>query len=143
MPAVIGESHFAFLGYSLALSQTPDRRRLDYLRFLGASKESAKELKLFSLDGFFASEFRQLSESLFHRNRALWMRRLAAGAGLSLISTAGYYSTYVYAVWSAVQGHISVGTLTFLTGSIAGATSSLQGIFFTLSNIADQAQQHS
>jgi len=138
MPAVIGESHFAFLGYSLALSQTPGRRRLDYLRFLGASKESAKELKLFSLDGFFASEFRQLSECLFHRNRALWMRRLAAGAGLSLISTAGYYSTYVYAVWSAVQGHIGVGTLTFLTGSIAGATSSLQGIFFTFSNIADQ-----
>ena len=49
VPAFLGESHFAFLGYSLNLRQTPMRRQLDYLRVLGASKETAKELKLFGL----------------------------------------------------------------------------------------------
>ena len=34
-PAFAGESHFAFLGYSLAHSLTPIRRELDYLRILG------------------------------------------------------------------------------------------------------------
>ncbi len=32
VPAFVGESHFAFLGYSLNIEQTPTRRRLDYLR---------------------------------------------------------------------------------------------------------------
>jgi ATP-binding cassette subfamily B protein len=52
VPAFLGESHFAFLGYSLNISQTPVRRQLDYLRVLGASRESAKELKLFGLSSF-------------------------------------------------------------------------------------------
>jgi ATP-binding cassette subfamily B protein len=40
VPAFLGESHFAFQGYSLNFSQTPTRREIDYLRVLGASKES-------------------------------------------------------------------------------------------------------
>jgi ATP-binding cassette subfamily B protein len=39
LPAFIGESHFAFLGYTLNIRQTPVRRQLDYLRVLGASRE--------------------------------------------------------------------------------------------------------
>ena len=138
LPAFAGESHYAFLGYSLAIGQTPTRRHLDYLRFLGASKESAKELKLFSLSGFFTKQFRDLSSQLFHQNRRLWRRRLLSGAGLSLITISGYYSAYVYVIYLAVHGQISVGTLTFLTGAIGGASSSLQTIFGTFSNIADQ-----
>src|SRR5690606_20033060 len=32
VPAFIGESHYAFLGYALNVRQTPMRRQLDYLR---------------------------------------------------------------------------------------------------------------
>jgi ATP-binding cassette subfamily B protein len=137
-PAFAGESHYAFLGYSLAISQTPTRRRLDYLRILGASKESAKELKLFSLSRFFTNQFRDLSDILFQQNRRLWRRRLFSGAALSLVTASGYYGAYIYVVYRAVHGEISVGTLTFLTGAIGGASSSLQSIFSTFSNIADQ-----
>src|ERR1700733_13232329 len=49
IPAFMGESHFAFLGYSLAHEITPVRRELDYLRIIGTSKENAKEVKLFGL----------------------------------------------------------------------------------------------
>lgn len=43
IPAFLGETHFAFLGYSLAYSLTPMKRELDYLRDLSTKKESAKE----------------------------------------------------------------------------------------------------
>ena len=49
IPAFVGETHFAFLGYSLAHRLTPLRRELDYIRTLGTSKESAKETQLFAL----------------------------------------------------------------------------------------------
>src|SRR5882762_2753008 len=42
LPAFLGEAHFASLGYSLLFRWTPERRLLDYLRYMGASNESAK-----------------------------------------------------------------------------------------------------
>src|SRR5205085_9822190 len=91
VPTFIGESHFAFLGYSLNLRQTPVRRQIDYLRVLGASKESAKELKLFGLSEFLTREYASLSNQIYDENVALARRRLWAGAGLSLLSSLGYY----------------------------------------------------
>jgi len=38
IPAFVGETHFAFLGYAKNFRQTPIRRQLDYLRVLGGSK---------------------------------------------------------------------------------------------------------
>jgi ATP-binding cassette subfamily B protein len=139
VPAFLGESHFAFLGYSLAFSQTPAKRQMDYLRVLGASKESAKELKLFGLAPFFTSEYTRLSRDIYQQNVALARRRLRAGALLSLLSTAGYYGAYVWVVYQTVQGWLSVGSLTFLAGAIAGASTNIQMVFSTLSSIADQS----
>lgn len=139
VPAFLGESHFAFLGYSLAFEQTPIRRQLDYLRVLGASKESAKELKLFGLSSFLTTRFRELSDQIYAQNVALANRRLWAGALLSLLSAAGYYGSYAWVIFETVNGRFSVGTLTFLTGAIAGASSNIQMIFSTFSSIADQA----
>ncbi len=139
VPAFLGESHFAFLGYSLSVSQTPVRRQLDYLRVLGASKESAKELKLFGLARFFTGEYSRLSNEIYEQNVQLAWRRLWAGTGLSLLSTAGYYGAYVYVIYRTVTGDLSWGTLQFLAGAIAGASSNLQSIFATFSSIADQS----
>lgn len=139
LPAFLGESHFAFLGYSLRVKQTPVRRQLDYLRVLSASKEGAKELKLFGLSGFFTGLFKQLSLGIFQQNIALAKRRLFAGSFLSLLSTAGYYGSFVFVVYRTASGELTVGTLTFLAGAIAGACTSIQSIFSLFSTIADQS----
>ena len=139
VPAFLGESHFAFLGYSLNIRQTPARRQLDYLRVLGASKESAKELKLFGLGEFVTGEYARISNELFDQNVALARRRLWAGAFLSLLSTAGYYAAYIWVIYRTVSGELSWGTLQFLAGAIAGASSNIQAIFSTFSSIADQS----
>lgn len=139
VPAFLGESHFAFLGYSLAHQQTPRKRQLDYLRVLGASKESAKELKLFGLAPFLSSEFTRISEGIYHENVALARRRVRAGALLSLLSTIGYYGTYAWVVYETVRGLLTVGDLTFLAGAIAGASTNIQMLFTSFTSIADQA----
>jgi ATP-binding cassette, subfamily B, bacterial len=139
IPAFLGESHFAFLGYALAFRQTPVKRQIDYLRFLGASKDSAKELKLFGLSKFLTDRFQELSDDVYRQNVALAKRRLLASALLSLLTTVGYYGAYAYVILETVNGKMSVGTLTFLTGAIAGASANLQMIFSTFSSIADQS----
>src|SRR5579885_260470 len=138
-PAFLGESHFAFLGYSQNIRQTPVRRQLDYLRVLGASKESAKELKLFGLSSFVTDEYSRLSNQIYEQNVRLARRRLWAGALLSLLSTSGYYGAYAYVIYRTVTGDLTWGALTFLAGALAGASNNIQTIFSTFSSIADQS----
>ena len=137
VPAFLGETHFAFLGYSLSVQQTPARRELDYLRILGASKESAKEQKLFGLGGFFVGRYAALSDELHYQNVVLARRKLFVGSLLSLLGTAGYYGTYAYGIYQTVNGALTLGTLTFLAGAIAGASANIQAFFSTFSHIAD------
>jgi ATP-binding cassette subfamily B protein len=139
LPAFLGESHFAFLGYAKNFRQTPIRRQLDYLRVLGGSKEAAKELKLFGLRHFLSERFARLSDEIYKENVALSRRKLIAGTLLSVVGTMGYYSAYVFVIWRTVSGVLSIGTLTFLAGAIQQASSNIQQIFSTLAGIADQA----
>jgi len=139
LPAFLGESHFAFLGYARNFRQTPVRRELDYLRVLGGSREAAKELKLFGLKDFLIARFTRLSDQLYRENVDLARRRLIAGSFLSMIGTAGYYSAYVYVIWRTATGSLTIGKMIFLTGAIMQASSNIQQVFSTLSSIADQA----
>lgn len=139
VPAFLGETHFAFLGYSLNFGQTCARRQMDYYRTLGASKESAKELKLFGLGPFFLRRYADLSDEIYRQNKTLAGRRLWAGSFLSLLSSAGYYLAYAYVIYRTVSGKQSVGTMTFLAGSIAATSTNIQNVFSSFSSIADQS----
>lgn len=139
IPAFVGETHFTFLGYSLSFGQATARRRMDYYRTLGASKESAAELKLFGLAPFFVGRYADLSDQIYRENRGLARRRLWVGAFLSVLSSTGYYAAYAYVIYRTVAGHQSVGTMTFLAGSIAATSTNIQNIFSSFSSIADQA----
>src|SRR5271169_4636338 len=118
LPAFLGESHFAFLGYAKNFRQTPVRRQLDYLRVLGGSKEAAKELKLFGLSKFLTERFTRLSDEVYEENVSLSKRKLTAGALLSIVGSLGYYAAYVYVIWKTVTGALSIGSLYFLAGAI-------------------------
>jgi ATP-binding cassette subfamily B protein len=139
LPAFAGESHFAFLGYSLAHKLTPIRRELDYLRILGSSRESAKEVKMFGLADHLGKRYRSLSEEMIDFNKKLTRKRLGWGALLATLGSLGYYGGYAYLVWQAIDGSITVGTLTFLAGSIAASNSELQLLFSLFSSISEQA----
>jgi ATP-binding cassette subfamily B protein len=139
VPAFLGESHFAFLGYSLAFRQTPVKREMDYLRYLAVSKESVKELKVFGLHNYLTERFSKLADRIFSENVGLARRRFLASSFLTLFSTVGYYGAYIYVVSETLRGRISVGTLQFLAGSIAAASLNLQSIFSAFSGIADQS----
>jgi ATP-binding cassette, subfamily B, bacterial len=139
IPAFLGETYFAFMGYAKNFRQTPIRRQLDYLRILGGSKEAAKELKLFGLKSFLTERFKGLSTQVYEEDVSLAKRKAAMGSVLSALGTAGYYSAYVFAVWKTVTGVFSFGTLTLLANAIREASANLQQTFSTLSSIADQA----
>jgi len=139
VPAFLGETHFAFLGYSLCFRQTTARRQMDYLRTLGGSKESAKELKLFGLAPYLVGRYTALSDELHRQTVGLAKRKLIFGSFLTLLGTVGYYGTYAFVIYRTVTGALTLGTMTLLAGAIAGASLNIQAFFSTFSVIADQA----
>jgi ATP-binding cassette, subfamily B, bacterial len=139
IPAFLGESRFAMLSYSLLYRWTPERRELDYLRLLGASNLSAKEVKIFGLGSHLAERSRALFERYFAENRALALKRAATGTLLNLLPTAGYYSAYAWILYRALNGTLTIGDLTFLVGAFARSRGLIEQLFSSFNNIAEQA----
>jgi ATP-binding cassette, subfamily B, bacterial len=139
LPAFLVESHFAFLGYSLAQSQTPARREMDYLLTLGSSREASRELRMFALAPFLRERFLGLSAGVMKGNQQLNQRRLLWGALLAVFTSLGYYAAYAWLAWRAASGEISLGLFTFLAGSVAAASMHLQSAFSLFASLADQA----
>jgi ATP-binding cassette, subfamily B, bacterial len=139
VPAFLGESHFNDRSYALTRSQTEERRELDYLRYLGASDDTAKEVKLFGLSDFLVGRFRTLAEKFYSDGRALMIRRSAWGTLFALLGSVGYYSAYVVIIFRAVNGSLSIGDLTFLAGSFRQLRSLLEGILSRFTSVSQGA----
>ncbi len=139
LPVFLGETRFAMLSYSLLYRWTPERRQIDYLRMLGASNNSAKEVKIFGLAPHLTERARQLFERFYAENRTLAMRKAGTGTLLNLLPTAGYYSAYAIILFRTMAGTLTVGDLTFLTAAFARSRGLMEQIFATFSNVAEQA----
>ncbi len=139
LPAFLGESYFNDRSYALSRRQTPQRRELDYMRFLGASDETAKEVKLFGLSNFLVQRFQTLANKFYDDNKKLSISRSAWGTLLSMLGSAGYYSAYVFIILQAVGGVITIGTLTFLAGSFRQLRGLLEGILIRFTSVSQGA----
>ncbi len=120
VPSFLGEAHYASLGYSLLFQWTPERRLLDYLRYMGASDESAKEVKLFGLSDFLVDRYARLSDEFYAENK-------------------GYYAAYAVIIYFTVLGRYTIGALTFLAGSFRQSRDLIQGVLLSLSQIYEQS----
>ena len=145
LPSLLGETHFASLGYSLLYSWTPERRQLDYLRYIGASDISAKELKLFGLSDFLVGRYDRLSNEFYEANKALSIRRSVVSTLLSIVGTLGYYGAYAVIIYLTVIGHRSaaglftIGVLTFLAGSFRQSRDLIQRVLLSLAQVFEQS----
>lgn len=128
IPSFLGESHFNSQNYALTRSQTPERRELDYIRYLGASDETAKEVKIFGLADFIITRFKTLSDRFYADNSKLAIKRSVWGTFFSVLGSMGYYTAYGFIIYQTVTGKASVGTLTFLAGSFRQLSSLMENM---------------
>lgn len=139
IPAFVTETRFNRKSYSLSRSWTPERRELDYLRFVGASDATAKEVKIFGLSEFLIKRFARLADGYYHANRKLSIRRTTWGAIFNALGIAAYYAAYFFIIRDAINKEISIGDLTFLSGSFMRLRQLLQGMLGRFSSIAQSA----
>jgi ATP-binding cassette, subfamily B, bacterial len=139
LPSFLGETHFAALSYSLLFRRTPERRELDYLRYVGASDKTAKEVQMFGLAGWLTDRYAALAQRYYEENRRLSIRKGLVSAVLSFVGTLGYYGAYVTILLRAVAGTISLGTLTFLAAAFGRSRDLIQRLLLSASDIYEQS----
>jgi ATP-binding cassette, subfamily B, bacterial len=139
LPSFIGETHFASLEYSLLYRWTPERRQLDYLRYLGASDKTAKEVQMFGLAPWLIERYRSLSDRFYEENKRLSVRKGVISTALSIVGTLGYYGAYVIILVRAVGGAITLGSLTFLAASFGRSRDLIQRLLLGASGIYEQS----
>jgi len=138
VPSFLGETRFAAMEYSLLFRWTPERRQLDYLRWVGASDDTAKEVQLFGLAGWLTDRYRVLSDRWYAENRKLATRKAIVSSALSFIGTAGYYAAYIVIIARAIAGSITLGSLTFLAASFSRGRDLIQRLLLGASGIYEQ-----
>ncbi len=139
IPSFLGETHFTSLAYSVLYQRTPERRKLDYLRLLGASSQSAKEVKIFGLGSYLSKHYDEVSTEIFKENKAIAMRRAVMGSALNVASTGGYYGAYVVVLARTLAGAVSLGSFTFLTGAFNRSRAYIEKILSGFNDISEQA----
>jgi ATP-binding cassette subfamily B protein len=139
IPSFLGETHFSSLAYSILYKRTPERRKLDYLRLLGASVQSAKEVKIFGLGAYLSNHYDEVSAEIFKENKALALRRAFLGSALNVVSTGGYYGAYAAVLARTLAGAVSLGSFTFLTGAFNRSRAYIEKILSGFNDISEQA----
>ncbi|MDB2551235.1 ABC transporter ATP-binding protein/permease [Paracoccus sp. (in: a-proteobacteria)] len=139
IPTLIGQLHFNAMLYQMNWRRAPERRERDYLRMIGATSESAKEVKIFGLNRFLRDRYRELAERFYAENRAINRRQLAVMAALTGIGTLFYYGAYLWIIARTLTGALSLGDLTFLSGSFLRLRGLIEGLLTSFSDMAGQA----
>ena len=139
VPSFLNELHFSRSRYALSRRWTPEQRELNYLAYIGATDESAKEVKLFDLSGYLSRRFGALASTYYEAHRRLSVRRAAWGGLFSLLGTAAYYVAYAVVIVRTVRGALSLGDLTFLAGSFLRLQLQVGQMFSRFTTITESA----
>lgn len=139
LPSFVGETHFAGLSYSLLFRWTPERRELDYLRYVATSDETAKEVKLFGLSDFFTRRYEALADQYYDANKELATRRAVSGGLLIALSTVAYYVANGFVIIDTVLGRHTLGDLTMLVGSFQRSRALITSVLLRSADMYEQS----
>ncbi|MFT7421392.1 MAG: ATP-binding cassette subfamily B protein, partial [Arcticibacterium sp.] len=100
---------------------------------------TAKEVKLFGLADYLAKRFKTLSDKYYLASKKLAIERTSWGSFFNVIGTGAYYGAYVIIIMRTVAGVITIGDLTFLSGSFNRLRVKLQGFFTRFNQITESS----
>jgi ATP-binding cassette subfamily B protein len=135
VPAFIAETRFSEEGFRLLTRRAPETRQINYLARLLTEDASAKEVKLFNLGETLLARYMTLFEKFFQEDKSLALRRAVVGFTLGLIATLGFYGSYAWIVWRAVEGKISLGDMTLYLSIFRQGQSTFQAILAAVGTI--------
>ena len=135
VPAFVSETRFSTMAFRMRNWRSPDARRLNYLEYVLANDEHAKEVKLFGIGPSLLERYETLSQRFYLEDRALAIRRTGWAYALSLLSTGAFYACYAFVVLATVSHTLSLGDMTLYLVAFRQGQQSFQGLLTSLSGL--------
>jgi len=128
VPATVAEMRYSNAAFRLRNWRSPDTRRLNYLEYVMANDNHAKEVKLFGLGPMLLDRYRTLGEKFYREDRDLAVRRARAAYLLSLLATGAFYGCYALMALAAAAGKLTLGNMTLYVVAFRQGQQSFQAI---------------
>ncbi len=111
LPALYVVMHSAVRQHQLHLSTTTDERKSWYYDWLLTARETAMELRLFAIGGYFEAAYRSLRNRLRKERLQLTKQQSMAEFGAAVFALASGALAVGWMGWKAIRGLISPGDL--------------------------------
>ena len=135
LPALAVQAYLARAGYEMHRWRTPAWRRMMNYGMMLTDGHFVKEIKLFGLGRLLADRYHALYEQFARENRTLALRRNIAEVALQLLSSLGYYGSYLAVILQTLAGRLTLGDLTLYSSVLMQAPMTANAIMFGLANI--------
>ena len=128
LPSLLMQGFFARLYFDFDTQWVRNYRMLDYLKKLLTARDSAKEIRIFTLKDTLVTRFRSLRQSQLAAHLRMLLRLMRVRTGLDVVSLAGVASIWAYAVYQAALARITIGDLTLVFNAAQQARSQLNAL---------------
>ena len=128
VPATIAEVRFSAAAFRMRNWRSPEARRLNYLEYVLANDEHAKEVKLFGLGPVLLQRFRELGQTFYEDDKKLAVRRAGWAWALSLLGTGAFYGSYALMALAAAAGRLTLGNMVLLAMAFRQGQQAFQSI---------------
>jgi ABC-type multidrug transport system fused ATPase/permease subunit len=135
LPAFFAEAKFSGQSFRLNSWRAPEGRRQNYLEWILTRDSHVKEVKLFGLGPLVLERYRRLFAKFYSEDRALALRKSAAGVLLGLLSLAAFYGSYLWMAWRSALGAISLGDLTLYLSVFRQGQASIQSVLASIASL--------
>ena len=139
LPSLLMQGFFARLYFDFDTQWVRNYRMLDYLKRLLTSRDSAKEIRIFTLKDALVTRFRDFRETQLRAYLRMLLRSLRVRTGLDVVSLAGVASIWAYAVYQAALARITIGDLTLVFNAAQQARGQLDALVGSGGQVYEQA----
>ncbi len=139
IPATVAEMRFSTSAFRLRNWRAPETRRMNYLEYVLANDDHAKEIKLFGLGPTLFQRYRSLGERFYREDRVLAVKRAGWGFVLSLLGTAAFYGSYAAMALAAAAGRISLGEMTLYLAAFRQGQQAFQSMLTAIGGMYEDS----
>jgi ATP-binding cassette subfamily B protein len=121
--------------FSLAFGNSPKERKASYYGQVLASIPFAKEVRLFTLAGFFLNAFKRITHEIQQSQRHQQIEEIRWQIALASLSSTVASGAFIFVVLQAFASRFSLGDVTLYISAVSSVQSTLAGIVIALSQL--------
>jgi ATP-binding cassette subfamily B protein len=121
--------------FSALMYKSPQYRQMDYYLELMLGTGPAKEIRVYRAGNFFLNKYRRTADNIFKLAREHRWKATAAALIWGNVAAAGTGSAYIYIIYLAAKGAITVGDVVMYSGAVFYAGSAIRGLIQTTSSL--------